>query len=106
MNPSRRCAATATCATAAPAATSPPARWPDARKRYRGALGEGKEGGMWKIMEDHGRVAVTFISRAQIPTLPPSDWAKYTDQASGKPYWHNPKTNTTTWDEPEEAKAT
>ena len=37
------------------------------------------------------------------PPLPPaaSAWAQHLDPASGRPYWHNPSTGVTTWNNPE-----
>ena len=32
-----------------------------------------------------------------------SPWEKHVDAATGKPYWHDPATKRTTWDDPEPA---
>ena len=32
---------------------------------------------------------------------PASPWEKHVDAATGKPYWHDPATKRTTWDDPE-----
>ena len=36
---------------------------------------------------------------------PASPWEKHVDAATGKPYWHDPATKRTTWDDPEPAPA-
>ena len=36
---------------------------------------------------------------------PTSPWEKHVDAATGKPYWHDPATKRTTWDDPEPAPA-
>ena len=33
------------------------------------------------------------------PSLPPG-WEEHVDDASGAPYWHNPTTGETTWEQP------
>ena len=38
---------------------------------------------------------------AAAPTASP--WEKHVDAATGKPYWHDPATKRTTWDDPEPA---
>ena len=34
------------------------------------------------------------------PPPPPSNWSRYVDATSGKPYWHDAHSGETTWDEP------
>ena len=36
---------------------------------------------------------------------PASPWEKHVDAATGKPYWHDPATKRTTWDDPAPAPA-
>ena len=36
---------------------------------------------------------------------PASPWEKHVDAATGKPYWHDPATKRTTWDDPSPAPA-
>ena len=53
----------------------------------------------WKDTDRHSRVAA--VIQPQLPKLPNTrgDWAEYVSP-EGKPYYHNTKTNTTTWEAP------
>ena len=90
--------------TRRPSSTTAPDAPPTSRQPFVPTTDAGAWGGFLDAQAHKPGGTARRQKRAPPPPPPPppplSNWRRYVDAASGKPYWHDAHSGETTWDEP------
>ena len=90
--------------TRRPSSTTAPDAPPKGRQPFVPTTDAGAWGGFLDAQAHKPGGTARRQKRAPPPPPPPppplSNWRRYVDAASGKPYWHDAASGETTWDEP------
>ena len=58
------------------------------------------------LISAHGFLSPRARHSRALATARPASWDEYFSEEHGRPYWHNPTTGETTWDDPAAASVT